>query len=265
MKIQQIRNATVVLDYKDTRFLIDPLLGDKGSYPPFSSLRGDENNPLVDLPESIDSIIQDIDMVIVTHTHLDHWDPKAAEVLDKHLPIVVQNEYDANIIKEDGFENVTILEDEMTFEGITLTKTPGKHFVDEETKEYMDEITGVTETMGIVFSAETEDTLYLAGDTIWYEGVRQTLDTHKPELIIVNAGGHQNAMESDDSETGRMLMNEKDIFQVNKAAPEVKIIASHMEEINHWYTRKDDLTRIAKLNSFEEQLFIPEDGETLEF
>jgi len=265
MKIQQIRNATTVLDYDDVRFLIDPLLGDKGSYPPFPSLRGDEKNPLVDLPVPIDEITEGIDVVIVTHTHIDHWDPKAAEVLDKDIPILVQNGDDAKVIEDDGFTNVTLLLDEkIRYGGVTLTKTPAQHYTDEDTKEFVDELTGVTEAMGIIFASEHEELLYLVGDTIWYEGVEDTLDTYQPDIAILNAGGNQTAMDSDDPEKGRLLMNEKDLYEVHKAAPEMTLIASHMEAVNHWMTSRDDLKDIADEHDFKDQLLVPEDGEVYE-
>lgn len=265
MKIQQIRNATVIVEYNGSRFLIDPFLGDKGTYPPLPSLRGNEKNPLDDLPVSIESIIKDTDMVIITHTHIDHWDPKAAEVLDKNLPFVVQNEDDANIVKEDGFTNVTILEKELVFEGTTLFKTPGKHFVDDVTKEVMDEYTGVTEAMGLIFSAETEKTLYLTGDTIWYEGVKETLNTYHPEIILANAGGNQLPVSEDDPESGRLLMNEKDVYKVHQTLPKATIIASHMEAVNHWCTSKEDLKQMADKHNFTKQLLVPADAESYTF
>jgi len=265
MKIKQIRNATMVLDYNGVRFLIDPMLGEKGSYPPFPSLRGDESNPLIDLPESIESITDSIDAVIVTHTHIDHWDPKAIEVLDKNLTIIVQNEYDADVIKKDGFENVQILENRKEVNGVFLNKTPGKHFTDEETKVMMDKYTSVTDTMGIIFSSKNEKTIYLSGDTIWYEEVENVLNTYQPEIIILNAGGNQFEMNDEDSEKGRLLMNEHDMYEVYKASPQSTIIASHMEAVNHWYTSKDDLKQMAEKHDFLDQLFVPNDGEAYTF
>ena len=35
MKITQVRNATLLLDYAGTRFLIDPMLSAKGAFPGF--------------------------------------------------------------------------------------------------------------------------------------------------------------------------------------------------------------------------------------
>ena len=35
MNITQIRNATIIVQYAGKKFLIDPMLADKGAYPPF--------------------------------------------------------------------------------------------------------------------------------------------------------------------------------------------------------------------------------------
>ncbi|MDY7239558.1 MBL fold metallo-hydrolase, partial [Bacillus thuringiensis] len=68
MNIHQIRNATIVVEYAGKRFLIDPMLAEKGTYPPFpNSPRQDQNNPLVSLPVPVENIINNIDAVIVTH------------------------------------------------------------------------------------------------------------------------------------------------------------------------------------------------------
>lgn len=107
MNIQQIRNATLVVKYAGKTFLIDPMLAEKGAYPPFPNApRQDQNNPLVELPTSVDNIIKDIDAVIVTHLHYDHWDEAAKEVLPKDIKLFSQNEEDAKEIRNAGFKNV---------------------------------------------------------------------------------------------------------------------------------------------------------------
>ncbi len=48
MKLQLVRNATLMVQYAGKKFLIDPCLAPKGTYPPFpNSLRQDQRNPLV--------------------------------------------------------------------------------------------------------------------------------------------------------------------------------------------------------------------------
>src|SRR5690554_161783 len=116
MDIKQIRNATIVIQYAGKRFLVDPMLAEKGTYPPFGpqvgfpdAPRQNENNPMVSLPTSIDNIISDIDAVIVTHLHLDHWDDAAIEALPKDIKLFVQNDEDAKVITDAGFTNIEVL------------------------------------------------------------------------------------------------------------------------------------------------------------
>ena len=58
MKITQIRNATVQIEYGGFRFLVDPVLADKDSYPGFPGTYNDHLMwPKVDLPLPVSEII----------------------------------------------------------------------------------------------------------------------------------------------------------------------------------------------------------------
>ncbi len=60
-----------------TRSFDRSFLADKGSIPPFPNTPNqDMRNPLVSLPISIEEIIQ-VDAVIITHLHPDHFDEVA--------------------------------------------------------------------------------------------------------------------------------------------------------------------------------------------
>lgn len=84
MNITQIRNATIVVKYANKKFLIDPMLAEKGTYATFpETIRQDLFNPLVSLPTSIDNILDGVDAVIVTHLHLDHFDDVAKTYCQK--------------------------------------------------------------------------------------------------------------------------------------------------------------------------------------
>lgn len=61
MKITQIRNATLRIDYGGVRFLIDPMLGEQSAYPPFADTPNDHLcNPLVPLLTPMSEIL-DVD------------------------------------------------------------------------------------------------------------------------------------------------------------------------------------------------------------
>lgn len=253
MNIQQIRNATIVVHFAGKKFLIDPFLAEKGAYPPFpNSLRQNQNNPLVSLPTSIDSLINNADAVIVTHLHLDHWDEAAKEVLPKDIKMFVQNEEDASEIKKAGFQNIEVLQEDTVFENIQLIKTKGEHGRGEILK-----LAGLV--CGVVFKHQSEKTLYVAGDTVWYDAVQAVIETHKPEIIVVNGGDNQFL------EGGSLVMGKEDIYEVYKAAPDAKIISVHMEAVNHWTLSREELKSFINEKGISSNVLVPIDGESYSF
>jgi len=252
MNIKQIRNATIVVQYAGKKFLIDPALADKGTYPPFpNSVRQDKFNPLVSLPTSIDDIVN-VDAVIVTHLHLDHFDDAAKDILPKDIKMFVQDEADAKELRDAGFQNIEILKEDTEFGDIKLTKARGQHGSGEVLK-----LAG--EVCGVVFKHPTEKVLYVAGDTIWYEGVQEAIDTHKPEIIVVNSGNNKFL------DSNPLIMGKDDIYEVHKAAPSAKIIASHMEAVNHWTLSRIELKKFVNKKEISSNVLIPADGEEYTF
>ncbi|RPJ99084.1 MBL fold metallo-hydrolase [Priestia endophytica] len=254
MNIKQIRNATIIVEYANKKFLIDPMLAEKGTYPPFpGSVKQDQNNPVVSLPISVDDIISGVDAVILTHLHLDHFDEAAQRLLPKDIKMFVQNEEEAKEVQNAGFQNVEVLTKNTVFEGIQLVKTRGEHGRGEELLKLMGEVCGV------VFKHPSEKTLYVAGDTVWYEGVQEELDTHEPDIIIVNGGDNQFI------EYGSLIMGKEDIYEVHKTAPNSKIISVHMEAVNHWTLSREELKNFSREKGFLNSILIPEDGESYTF
>ncbi|OOM72356.1 MBL fold metallo-hydrolase [Clostridium sp. BL-8] len=252
MNIKQIRNATIIVQYAGKKLLIDPVLADKGTYPPYpNSLRQDEFNPLVNLPTSIDEIIN-VDAVIVTHLHRDHFDDVAKEILPKNIKLFVQDEIDAKELKKIGFKNIEILHENTIFETIKLSKTNGQHGTGEIVKL-------MGNVSGIVFKHQDEKTLYVDGDTVWYEGVKEVIETHKPEIIVVNSGNNKFL------NSNPLVMGKDDVYEVCKAAPKAKIIASHMEAFNHWTLSREELRNFINEKGISSNVLIPDDGEEYVF
>ncbi|KEQ24300.1 MBL fold metallo-hydrolase [Paenibacillus tyrfis] len=252
MNIRQIRNATITLNYGEKRFLIDPFLAKKGAYPPFpNTLNQDQFNPTVDLPIPVEEIIE-ADVVIVTHLHPDHFDPAAIEVLPKHIRIIAQSEKDAAVIRKEGFQNVDFLSNVPNIEGISITRTNGKHGIG-EIGEFMGEVSGV------VFQHPDEKTLYIAGDTIWCSDVKDALNQHNPEVIVVNGGAAQ-FLQGD-----AIIMNKEDIYQTHLEAPQSTIIVSHMEALNHCLLTRQELKAFIDEKGLSNSILVPNDGESFSF
>lgn len=260
VQIQQIRNATLKISYAGKTFLVDPLLAKKGAYPGFEgTFRSERRNPLVELPMPAKDVMKGVDAVVVSHTHLDHWDGFNNQFIPKGIPLFVQNEADAKTIRGQGFTNVRVVGENTVFEGVQLTKTGGQHGTDEMYgKSQVAELLG--DAMGIVFQAPGSKTVYVVGDTIWRTEVDQTLAKFKPEVVILNAGAARLV-----GYTGSIIMDKDDVLRAYQAAPNATIIATHMDAINHMTLSRKELREHVVQHRAQDRVRIPADGEILKF
>jgi L-ascorbate metabolism protein UlaG (beta-lactamase superfamily) len=233
------------------------MLSKKGAFPGFpGTINSHIANPTVDLPLPLSEIL-DVDAVIVTHTHQDHWDDAAKEAIPKDMPIFTQNALDQWDIQMSWFRNTWVLEERNDFGGITLNKTPGQHGRGEILEGLMGDILG--NVCGIVFTHPTEKTLYIAGDTIWYQGVEQNLKQYKPDVMVLNSGDAKVLPNES------IIMGKEDVYEAYKAAPLATIIASHMGAVNHASLSREDLRAFIVDHRMNSRVLVPEDGESYTF
>ena len=262
MKIRQVRNATLKITYADKVFLVDPWLvgGQKfGRFvdipeKPFRTpdpVREQIPMPIFDLPASVEEILHGVDYYIVTHIHPDHIDISPdgtlGAPLDKNIPIFAQNSEDAAALKRSGFATVEVLNENILGD-ITLAKTPARHGT----------VNPLGEACGIIFRAPDEKTLYIVGDSVWFEGVQTSLKTFRPDVVIVNACAAELV------DNGRLIMNDEDIDCVRKTLPTAQIVVSHMDNVPHATITRHEMRGLLATRGVE-NYFMPSDGETLEF
>lgn len=252
MRYTLLRNATALLEYGGRRILVDPALDPAGHRPPVANTLNQRPNPLVELPEDWREVVSTADAYLVTHLHSDHFDTTAQEVLVKEVPVFSQPE-DAVSLGARGFSDVRSVETDLLWEGIRLTRTPASHGTGEIGRL-------MAPVSGFVLHASNEPTVYVAGDTIWYEEVAGVIATYQPDVIIVNASG------ASFLEGGKIVMDAEDVCSVHRAAPGADIVIVHLEAINHCHeTRAFYRERLPQLNVDLTRIHIPEDGELIEF
>ena len=212
----------------------------------------ERRSPLVDLPCPVEEVLADVCAIVVTHVHADHFEAKTATLLDHTLPIYAQNEADRSVIESWGFVDVRVLSDEgSSFGTTTLTRVPAQHGLTPETD--------CGPASGVVLTAPDEPTLYLAGDTVWYEGVATSLERFRPAVTVVNCCGATLASR------GRIIMDEEDVLAICRDAQWTRVVASHMEAVNHGNVSRTYLRTFVDRLGVGSQVLIPEDGEMLEF
>ena len=249
---QQIRNATVKLKYPGGPVMIDPGLMD--ACDPIERERAVAARrfipkPICPLPMPAEALTGDVDWFLLTHFHPDHF---SADYLPEDAPLMCQNEADAGELAKLGFSNVRwFLDGAMRFDDVTVHRAEARHGDNEETAAAMGP------GSGFVFECAGEWTVYLAGDTVYYDGVCAVIERFKPDVIVVNACGAR-------WKHGRLIMNAEDVMKTCACAPESLVIASHMETVSHAHLNRKQLRDTLEENRYAGQVLIPEDGEYIE-
>ena len=235
MRITLIRNATVLLELRGRRLLVDPMLDPAGARPPIEDTANPVRNPTVELPFPAEQSVDGLDAVLVTHCHKDHLDDTAERLLPRDVPVFCQPE-DEERLRDVGLDARPI-DASLDWNGLTLHRVPAQHGFG-----------AVAEALAPV-SGFVLDELYIAGDTVWYDGVRETIERFEPRVAVVNAGG------AEFLEGGLIVMGADDVREVVSRVPTV--VCVHLEALNHCF-----LTR-AELAAAVPGAVIPRDGETV--
>ncbi|RIX52022.1 MBL fold metallo-hydrolase [Paenibacillus nanensis] len=250
LTIQHIRNATSLITLNGKTILVDPMLSEKEGLPPVPFTRTLRRNPIVPLPVAMD-VFDRIDAILITHLHFDHFDKTAKELLRKDIPVFCQPA-DQKKIASYGFLHIHPIEETKQWSGIDFRRISGQH-----AKGIVAKLLGPVS--GFILSTPDDGSLYIAGDCLLTEPIRQVFQHYKPQVCILNTPRAQLLLGS------IITMTPEDIRRIHRISPSTKMVAVHLDAISHCTLTRKDLSQYVQAHQLSESVFIPEDGETIHF
>lgn len=258
MHITQLRNATIIIATGAHRILVDPMLAPKDALPPLRLFDGKRlRNPVIDLPDNAAQALAGVTHCLITHCqkgHFDHLDRAGKHFLRERAIPVFCTAHDAPYLRERGL-NVQVLEGAgaapVPFLGgsiQTVRCTHGRGLVGRMMEH------GV----GYLIRMPGEPTLYLSGDTVLSDPVREALLAHQPQVCVIPAGGARMDL------GGEIIMGPDEVLAFARLATGI-VVANHLEALSHCPPTRAQLAAAAHAAGLGSRLRVPGDGETLVF
>jgi len=258
MRITQLRNATIILHVGPHNILVDPMLARKDALPPLRLfVRRRLRNPTVELPANAEAALASVTHCLITHCqkgHFDHLDRAARQWLRARQTPVICTPHDLEHLRKRGLNAQPLPASHaqpQPFLGGRIRTVPCTHGLG---------LVGAVMEHGVGYLIEIpgEPSLYLSGDTVLTDEVRQFVQRHQPEVCVVPAGGAHFDLGGD------IIMGADEVLEFTRLAAGC-VVANHMEAVSHCPVRRNDLRHAAHEAGLGERLSIPQDGETIAF
>lgn len=101
-------------------------------------------------------------------------------------------------------------------------------------------------------------TIYITGDTVWYDGVAEVARRFKPDIVMPFAGAAQTRGPF------HLTMDVNDVIETARAFPDARIVPLHYDGWRHFTQNEDDLRNSFAALGFADQLLLLTPGKTIE-
>jgi L-ascorbate metabolism protein UlaG (beta-lactamase superfamily) len=248
-----------VIESGERFILIDPMLGDKGTLPPFSYIKHKaRRNPIAGFPENAPELLDKVTHCLITHSqklglrplqHTDHLDA-AGEIFLKtrNIPVVTGSR-DAGCLTGKGL-NIESAPEYWTpspFLGGSVTAIPALHG-----HGWIHAF--MANGAGFFLELPGEPSLYISGDTVYTGDVERVLAELKPEISVIPCGAASLDV------GGPILMPLGEILAFIRKAPG-KVICNHLEALNHCPVTRAELAQALEKEGLASKVHVPSDGE----
>jgi L-ascorbate metabolism protein UlaG (beta-lactamase superfamily) len=224
-----IGGPTVLIEFGGFRLLTDPTFDAPGQYQRAVVTQVKTAGPALS-PESVGVV----DAVLLSHDqHIDNLDlsgraflPRAKRVFTTPIGAERLGQGARGLA---SWESVQL--DAADRRSLHITATPARHG-----PPGIESAMG--EVAGFVLGIEAPgDAIYITGDTVWYEGVREVAKRFRPRLVILFAGAAK------PRGPYHLTMDNNDAIETAHAFPQARIVAVHNHGWQHFTESQADLAQ----------------------
>ena len=211
-------------------------------------------NPLVDLPEGTEKILEKVTHCLITHCqkgHFDHLDRAGTKWLKANKIPVYCSDQDAEFLRKKGlYVHVLKANIQNDFLDGSIHLIPCVHG-----EGFIGKL--MAHGFGYVLKLPDEPSIYITGDTILTDDVRNCIKEMEPQWTVLPAGGARFDIGRD------IIMGIAEAIKVGELS-KGQIIANHLESLDHCPVTRKELRAEVLIKRWQTKFYIPDDGETLE-
>lgn len=237
-RLTLIGGPTVLIEYAGLRLLTDPT---------FDHAPHDYALPHVTLHKTGDPAIEAdnigrVDTVLLSHDqHADNLDTSGREFLSRAGRVLTTKAGAGRLGgNAEGFAPWASIELRAPG-GVRVTATPARHG-----PAGIEPFSG--DVIGFVLEAANAPTVYVTGDTVWYDGVAEVARRFKAGIVVLFAGSAQTRGPFN------LTMNVNDAIETAHAFPQATIVPVHCDSWAHFTQNRDDLARSFRALGIEPRL-----------
>lgn len=260
-----IGGPTTVIELGSFKILTDPMFSKKGKKAFLISKHpstGEENIYIERNSEPNLETTNNIDVLLISHLHADHFDKEAREKIDKKtISIVPQSNFE--IMKQWGFNQLksmvwgdTIIEHKGN-EKLQIIAVEAMHAGNENLNHDLGIVNGYI--IEYIVDNNIEYRIYWSGDTVWFDEIVQLKKFGRIDLFIPNMGAV-----GADGAIGRRGMNSEDCYRIVKTIEPKIVIPIHHSTFSHYIEPISELKHEFEINKDQARLKILEENEQID-